>query len=221
MERLVYIIRHGVTDWNASGRIQGHLDPPLNATGRQQAYLVGQHLATLGATAIFSSDLQRAYDTARIIGQTLGLRVVQTLGLREMHFGRWQGLTPQQIRACDPEGYAARHANPFDVPPPGGETWRRFFDRAVEALEAVLATTTAERIIVVTHSGVCTVLGLRAQGLDCTGKRTFQNDNCAVHTIAIAGTQWRAVHLNDVAHLRLLSAVSPIPCSLEQREGTP
>jgi alpha-ribazole phosphatase len=201
VERLVYIVRHGSTDWNQSGRIQGHLDPPLNAAGRAQARLVSQRLAQLGATALYSSDLQRTYETAQIIGQATGLRVIQKTALREMHFGRWQGWTFQEIRDRDPQGYAARRAQPYDVPPPGGETWRRFYDRAVRAIEELLAVTTAARLIVVTHSGVCTALGLRALGLDCTGKRTFGNDNCSLHTIAIAGAQWRAVALNDVSHL--------------------
>jgi probable phosphoglycerate mutase len=217
MERFIYIIRHGTTDWNTSGRIQGHLDPPLNATGRWQAQLVSQRLTGLGATALYSSDLQRAYETAQIIGRTVGLRVVQKIGLREMHFGRWQGWTSQQIRERDPAGYAARRADPYDVPPPGGETWRRFYDRAVRALEEVLTTTAAEQIIVVTHSGVCTALGLRAQGLDCTGRRTFSNDNCSLHTIVVAGAQWRAVCLNDVTHLSSVSPQTPAPASLEQR----
>jgi probable phosphoglycerate mutase len=217
MERLVYIVRHGVTDWNASGRIQGHLDPPLNALGRQQARLVSRRLARSGATALYSSDLQRAYETAQIIGHTTGLPTVQKTGLREMHFGRWQGLTTQQIRECDPAGYAARRADPYDVPPPGGEPWRRFYDRVVQALEEVLRATTAERVIVVTHSGVCTVLGLRALGFDCTGKRTFRNDNCSLHTIAIAREQWRAICLNDITHLDPEPSQPPVPSALVQR----
>ena len=201
MERLVYIVRHGTTDWNQAGRIQGHLDPPLNATGRTQAHLVSQRLAQLGATALYSSDLQRTYDTARAIGRATDLRVVQKTGLREMHFGRWQGLTFQQIRQRDPEGYAARRADPYDVPPRDGETWRQFYDRAVQALHEILAATPAQHCIVVTHSGVCTVLGLRALGLDCTGKRTFDNTHCSIHTIAVQGDRWRAVTFNDTAHL--------------------
>jgi broad specificity phosphatase PhoE len=202
VERLLYIVRHGTTDWNQSGRIQGHLDPPLNAAGRTQAQRISERLASLDATALYSSDLQRTYETAQIISQTTGVRIIQKTSLREMHFGRWQGWTFQQIREQDPAGYAARRANPYDVPPPGGETWRRFYDRAVRAVEEILATTEAERLIVVTHSGICTVLGLRASGLDYTGKRTFGNDHCALHTIAVAVGQWRVIALNDVSHLQ-------------------
>lgn len=200
-ERLLYIVRHGTTDWNQSGRIQGHIDIPLNGAGRAQARLAGQRLASLGATGIYSSDLLRAYETASIIGQTIGLCVLTQSGLREINFGVWQGLSSPEIRERDPDTYAARRANPYDVAPEGAETWRQFYDRAAWTVDEILATTEAERLIVVAHSGVCTVLGLRALGLDCTGKRTFDSHNCSIHTIAVQGTIWRALALNDIAHL--------------------
>ena len=200
-ERRMYIVRHGATDWNQSGRIQGHIDIPLNETGRVQARLVSLRLATFKATALFSSDLLRAYETAQIIGQATGLRVLQKPELREINFGVWQGLSSLQIRERDPEVYAARRANPYDVAPAGAETWRHFYARAVQAVLEILAVIEAERLIVVTHGGVCTALGLRALGFDCTGKRTFDSQNCGIHTIAVQGDTWRAVALNDITHL--------------------
>src|SRR5439155_1677019 len=134
-ERLIYIVRHGATDWNQSGRIQGHIDIPLNETGRAQARMVSRRLAAFGATALCSSDLLRAYETAQIIGQTTGLRVLQEPELREI------------------------------------------------------------------NGGVCTALGLRALGFDCTGKRTFDSHNCGIHTIAVQGDTWRAIAMNDITHL--------------------
>jgi probable phosphoglycerate mutase len=200
-QRLVYLVRHGATDWNQAGRIQGQLDIPLNAAGRMQAQLVAQRLATVGATALYSSDLLRAYETAQIIGRATGLPVMQHPGLREMHFGTWQGLTVQQIRERDPEVYAARREDPYDVPPPGGQTWRQFYEQAVGTLHDILQATAARCLIVSTHSGVCTVLALEALGLGYRGKRTFGNANCAIHTLAVQGTRWQAVALNDVSHL--------------------
>ncbi|MBM3224037.1 MAG: histidine phosphatase family protein [Candidatus Tectomicrobia bacterium] len=200
-ERLIYVVRHGATDWNHSGRIQGHMDVPLNETGRAQARLASRRLAAVGATALYSSDLARAAETAQIIGHSTGLQVTQRPGLREIHFGVWQGLSSPEIRERDPEVYAARRANPYDVAPAGAETWRNFYARALQTVEEILAQTDAERLIMVTHSGVCTVMGLRALGFDCTGKRTFDSHNCGIHTIAVQGVSWRAVMLNDIAHL--------------------
>lgn len=76
-----------------------------------------------------------------------------------------------------------------------------FYQRSVSALQHILATTTAQRLIVATHSGVCTVLGLEALGLGPTGKRTFGNANCAIHTIGVTGDRWEAISLNDTDHL--------------------
>lgn len=200
-ERVLYVVRHGMTDWNQSKRMQGHLDPPLNATGRAQARLVGLRLSREGAGALYSSDLQRASETAQYIARATGLRVVQKISLREINFGVWQGLSSQEIRERDPEVYAARRANPYDVAPEGAETWRQFYTRALRAVNEVLAATDAQRLILVVHSGVCTVLGLRALGLDCTGKRTFDSHNCSIHTLVVMGERWRAVRFNDVSHL--------------------
>jgi alpha-ribazole phosphatase len=200
-ERLLYVVRHGATDWNQSGRIQGHMDIPLNETGRAQARLASIRLAVLRATALYSSDLLRAYETAQIIGGPTGLEVVRTPGLREINFGVWQGLSSLQIRERDPDVYAARRTNPYDVAPAGAETWRHFYDRAMQAVRDILVATAAQRVIVVTHSGVCTVIGLHALGFDCTGKRTFDSHNCGIHTIAVHGDTWRAVTFNDITHL--------------------
>lgn len=200
-QRLVYIVRHGATDWNHSGYIQGQLDTPLNSEGRIQAEAVAARLAAAGATAIYSSDLLRVYQTALIIARHIGLRIIQKPGLREMHFGAWQGLSFDDIKTHDPEIYAARRERPFEVPPPGGETWMAFYQRSVSALQTILDATDAQRLIVATHSGVCTALGLEALGLGPTGKRTFGNANCAIHTIGITGNRWEAVSLNDTDHL--------------------
>jgi broad specificity phosphatase PhoE len=204
-QRLIYIVRHGATDWNHGGYIQGHLDTPLNSEGRMQAEAVATRLAATGATAIYSSDLLRVYETAQIIARHMGLRIVQKPGLREMHFGAWQGLSFDQIQERDPEIYAARRERPFEVPPPGGETWMDFYQRSVGAVRHILKATDAQRIIVATHSGVCTVLGLEALGLGPTGKRTFGNANCAIHTIDVTGDRWEAVSLNDTEHLLPMS----------------
>lgn len=83
----------------------------------------------------------------------------------------------------------------------GGETWMDFYQRSIAAIKAILAATDAQRLIVATHSGVCTVLGLEALGLGPTGKRTFGNANCAIHTIGITGDRWDAVSLNETDHL--------------------
>jgi broad specificity phosphatase PhoE len=106
--RHVFITRHGETDWNAEGRWQGHTDIPLNDNGRAQARGVAQALRSAGLAAIVSSDLQRAHETAKIIGLELGVPVAYTdPDLRERMFGVFEGLTRADCERLHPEAWRA------------------------------------------------------------------------------------------------------------------
>ena len=117
----ILLVRHGETDWNATGRIQGHNDTPLNAAGRQQALRAAQRLALQPVRGLYSSDLARAYETAMIIGEPLGLTVVTSPRLRERRYGAWEGLTAAEIQARYPEQFAMWRARSTDFAPPPKE----------------------------------------------------------------------------------------------------
>src|SRR5204862_7367541 len=87
------LVRHGETDWNAEGRLQGHTDRPLSDYGRRQARELAGDLENEGLVAIYSSDLARARETAEIVGERLGLPVALDPDLREKDWGTWEGLT--------------------------------------------------------------------------------------------------------------------------------
>lgn len=87
------LVRHGETDWNAEGRLQGQTDRPLNDYGRGQARRLAEELEGEALDAIYSSDLARARETAEIVGETLGLPVEIDRDLREKDWGTWEGLT--------------------------------------------------------------------------------------------------------------------------------
>ncbi len=91
--RRVILLRHGRTEWNASGRFQGQLDSPLDAVGLAQAAAAGTALKPMRPDALVSSDLKRALDTAAVVGAECGLDVTVDQRLREIHLGAWQGLT--------------------------------------------------------------------------------------------------------------------------------
>src|SRR5919205_4262120 len=86
------LVRHGETDWNADGRLQGQTDRPLSDFGRRQARQLAQELVDEELEAIYASDLARARETAEIIGERLGLAVVLDADLREKDWGTWEGL---------------------------------------------------------------------------------------------------------------------------------
>ena len=131
------LARHGETEWNREERFQGHADPPLNETGREQAAALAEELAAEPVEAVYSSDLRRASETAEIVGARLGLPVEQNRGLREIDVGSWQGLTRAQI-----------DGRPWD-----GETYEQHAERVTGALRAIAGRHPKARVLVVSHGG--------------------------------------------------------------------
>jgi len=157
----LYFVRHGETDWNRVGRYQGQRDIPLNATGRSQAARNGRVLAELlGAMAAsldyVASPLARARETMEIVRGELGL---PPLGyrtddrLREIHYGHWEGQLWLELPQTDPDGYAARRADPWNWQPTGGESYRMLSERVAGWLAGM-----ANDAVVVSHGGVSKVL---------------------------------------------------------------
>ena len=131
------LIRHGETDWNASGRLQGHTDRPLNEYGRRQAAELAERLRGDGVGALYSSDLTRARETAEIVASRLGLPVVLDPDLRERNWGSWEGLTPAERSGVDFEG----------------ETPEEHRERTFRAIGRIAERHPGERVVVVTHGG--------------------------------------------------------------------
>jgi broad specificity phosphatase PhoE len=131
------LVRHGETDWNAEGRLQGHTDTPLNDYGRRQAATLAEALAGDGIDAVYSSDLSRARETAEIVAARLGLPVVVEPGLREKNWGSWEGLTPMERDATE---YV-------------GESTEDHRDRTLRALREIAERHPDARVLVVTHGG--------------------------------------------------------------------
>jgi probable phosphoglycerate mutase len=142
---LISLVRHGQTDWNLAKRIQGSSDIPLNDTGRAQANATGRALAGGRYDAVYASPLGRAFDTARIIGQHLGLGEPRLLpAVAERNYGEAEGMTGTEILERWPE----------DTPVPGRETRQQVVERALPALLDLGERHPGESIVVVSHGGV-------------------------------------------------------------------
>jgi probable phosphoglycerate mutase len=142
--------RHGLTEWNAAGRIQGQLDAPLAEEGIRQAEKAASVLAGLEPTAIVSSDLSRARRTAEELAARTGLTVSTDVALRERHWGDWQGSTHAELQVDDPERYAAwRDGGRIEVP--CAESNSAVGARAAAAIRA--AASTGDTVVVVSHGG--------------------------------------------------------------------
>ncbi len=158
MIKQIYIFRHGETDWNREGRFQGHLDVPINETGRAQAAGLVSRLESTGIEAILSSDLSRAYETARIVANRLGVPVFAHEGLREAHLGEAQGLVREEIeRRFGIEialKWRSNQISDADVSYPGGESGAAIMKRVFEAMENFLHHRPYEKVAISTHGGV-------------------------------------------------------------------
>jgi broad specificity phosphatase PhoE len=157
----ILLARHGETEWNRVGRWQGHADPPLNDAGRGQAAALAAELEGDGIAAVYSSDLRRASETARIVADRLGLDVTEDRALREIDVGSWSGLTRDEVRERYPEGFARWLAGEIGH---DGETREALAERVVGAVERIAAAHPGEHVLVVTHGGAIRALRRHAVG---------------------------------------------------------
>lgn len=154
----ILIIRHGQTAWNKQKRLQGHSDIPLNENGRLQAVTLAETLRDEPLDVIFSSDLQRAYQTAHEIASKHGLPVHRDRSFRERCYGICEGMMDGEIREAYPESYKAWYAADPDHFFPDGErkteSPRQFHHRVLNAIREVVIRHSGEKIAIVTHFGV-------------------------------------------------------------------
>ncbi|HLS73419.1 MAG TPA: histidine phosphatase family protein [Actinomycetaceae bacterium] len=163
----VLLWRHGQTDYNSGGRLQGQVDIALNETGQAQAAAAAEVLSRVQPVQIISSDLSRAHDTARTLGELVGVPVRLDQRLRERSFGQWEGLTHPEIAEGWPEQYveweSGRHPEGIGAET-RGQTGRRIAEAVAEAAGAmdggVLVVTSHGAAI---SSGITTLLGLDAE----------------------------------------------------------
>jgi len=161
-------VRHGQTTWNATGRFQGHADPPLDAEGIAQAELLAAELAGLadhgllgpGRPGLLSSDLRRAAATAAAVARALGSDLVLDPALRELDLGDWTGMYHAHAKARFPEEYRLWRAG-LDIRRGGGETPGEAGQRVATRVEQALAAHPDRSLIVVGH-GVALRSGLEA-----------------------------------------------------------
>jgi probable phosphoglycerate mutase len=201
----IIAVRHGETPWNVDTRIQGHLDIDLNEKGQWQAQRVGAALAEEAIDCVYSSDLQRAHNTAQAIARHnlhLGNReVIRHQGLRERAFGHFEGQTWADIAQKWPvESERWKQRDP-DFAPPGGETPRQLLARVSAALNDIAAQHPGEHIALVAHGGVMDMLYRLATQQALDAPRTWQLGNAAINRLLWTPESLTLVGWGDVRHL--------------------
>jgi uncharacterized phosphatase len=176
----VCILRHGETDWNSQGRLQGHEDTELNELGRDQAIQVARYLETEPWDVIVSSPLKRAFETAQIIASYVSVSTVRVVDeIIERNYGSASGLMPEERRSRFPEGI------------PDQEDFEHLRQRAMAGLTKIADDFNGKRIIVVSHGGLINSILYSLSGGEfgsfktrlkngCINKITLQNNNWSV-----------------------------------------
>jgi len=154
MDCCLFLFRHGETDWNRDGRLQGRTDTRLNATGLAQAEGLVERLRPHRLDAVVSSDLARAWTTGRIVAEGLGIPLIGEPGLREAHIGEAEGLFWPEVKSRFGEALTERWFTDDDAAFPGGETGLETRSRGLAALRRFVAEQPYRRVGVSTHGAM-------------------------------------------------------------------
>lgn len=195
------LIRHGETDWNAGRRIQGNIDVPLSALGHAQARATAQALVAEEFSALYTSDLSRARQTAEALAHLTHLPLREEPALRERHYGIFQGLTHEECAARHPHDYARHLARDPDFAPAGGESLAAFAARVLAVCNRLAMDHVGEKIALFTHGGVLDVVYRRATHRPLAAPRDFLIPNCGINWLEIDGERWTLLSWAERDHL--------------------
>ena len=201
----VLLIRHGQSRGNAERRFGGHTATPLSARGRNQAHATALTLKSESVTAIYSSDLARAMDTARALSNVTGLPVHGTNAFRERSVGVMEGLTFEEAAEQHPEQYQALLRRDFEHVLVGGESYRQTLDRASRQLDEAIEQHKGGRIALFAHTGTICILILHLMGaLDAPELKPvwIATANCGIARFDLRDDGFvRVLTINDTRHL--------------------
>lgn len=198
-----YLVRHGETDWNDQGRIQGHTDVPLNDCGRRQVSLLARRLAGHSFSAVYASDLSRAAESARLLIGCRGLPIHADADLREFDYGRWEGLTVRQAEEENPRVFEELiRSGDGGFAAPGGEDTGQLLERVGRFCErAARRHDPEEDLLIVAHAGSIRALALRLLELEKSDFWRFGVDPAGLSAVS-NHPGGRVLELwNDTSHL--------------------
>lgn len=196
------LVRHGQTESNRLGRIQGVNKAPLTDAGRGQAEAAARALAAAAPFALYSSPLPRAMETATIIGSRADTAPVQVEGLVEMDVGEFEGLSGPQLRERFPDVMRAWDSDPASTVMPGGESLYDVRDRAWPIVELLAERHDSETVVAVTHNFTIHTIVCAALDMPLNNFRKLRIDLGAITRLEISGARVTLLSLNETWHLR-------------------
>jgi len=201
---IIYLARHGETEWNKEKIFRGTIDIPLSEQGKKEAVALAEYLKEEQIQFIYSSPLLRAKQTARALAEKFDLEVKIEPGVIDLNFGSWQGKSIEQVKELDPEGFELWEKSPEKIIFPGGESLAQARARAMEALERIAENHPEEKGVVVSHRVICKLVVLSALGADESGFWRVQQDLACYNILEKTEAGWKVWLLNHTCHLKNL-----------------
>ena len=213
------LIRHGESVFNRNGIVQGHTNSPLTELGVEQARRVGEALKTRGIEAIYTSNLARAWETAWVVGEIVGVEPVALAGIREIKLGEWEAKSLEEIKSEDGEKLTTWYTRPTEADIPGAEPLESFRKRVLKALEEVVSIHQNGRVAAISHGGVLSVIISEVLGLDLDNLWHFRLNNASLSRVVYGHLVPKLVLLNDTCHMNGLESSAPSIWTLNKSYG--
>lgn len=197
----IYFIRHGETEWNTTGRYQGWSDIPLSEIGMKQAEAVGKRFQNIDIDVIYSSPLDRAYQTAHEIAKHKNMQIIKDEHLKEINFGDWEGLTADEIKNLYGEQFTNFIQNPESGEFPGDGSLELVTQRLKIGLDAVIKQNKDKKIAIVSHGGLIRLAIFYMMGMSKDYYGRMWIDNTAISIVDIRNEGTVLYTVNDHSHL--------------------
>ena len=197
------LVRHGETDWNASHRLQGHTDIKLNSHGLTQAKQLAQALKKINLQfdVLYTSDLQRAEQTANPIEILYEVTAIKHSALRDRHLGALQGLTTKEAPTLEPDLWRSHLSRSLHEELRGGESILQFANRINLVLEEIRQKHSGKTILLVSHGGALDMMYRLSSGQGLDTEKLVQVPNASLNWISHDGSHWKVDSWADTRHL--------------------
>lgn len=198
----VFLVRHGESKWNTLKKVQGQKNIPLTENGIDQAHLIGNRLINENIDIIYSSHLDRAKDTANIIGQKTNVNVNTMEALQEINFGIWEGMSQVDVDKNYNKDFVLWRKQPENLKIEKGETLEDLQARAMKGVNSIINNDLWENIVIVSHSATLKAIILGLLNMDLCHFKNLTLNNVSLTIIEFRDYNRVIKVLNDVSHLK-------------------
>lgn len=199
----IFLIRHGETEWNRQNRLQGHTDVKLSPEGIRQAKLLAENAPFKHVDEIYSSDLSRAFDTAKVLAVKFNVMPVKTIPeLREMNYGDWEGRVISELINESPKSFGKFFTDPEKCHPPHGETFLECQARVMIGIRNIITNHENQNVIVVSHGAAIRLIIGAALDIPIHKIWAISQSNVAVNIMRVDDGKFTVELINGTEHLR-------------------